>query len=248
MTKQSGRSDYEMICGLNPVKEALRARRVKELYISETRKKGLEEILELSKKANITVKWVENSFFDVRFQKGHQSVAALVKKKKVLDTGDLLKKIESRESALVIILDEIEDPRNLGAILRVADAAGADGVVIQKYRQAGISPEVIKSSAGAYEYVDIVMENNIKYSINAFKKEGFTIIGADIKAEKNLWQVDLRGKIGLIMGSEGRGIRETVLKLCDEIVFIPMLGKVNSLNVSVATGIIVFEALRQRMI
>lgn len=246
MTEQSGRLDPELICGINPVKEALRSGRVKELYISETRKKGLEEVLSLSRKADVPVKWVDSSFFDSRFPKGHQSIAALVKKRRLLQTDDLLKKIGSRESSLIIILDEIEDPRNLGAILRVAEAGGADGVVIQRHRQTGISPEVIKSSAGAYEYVDIAVENNIKYAINTLKKEGFTIIGSDSRAEKSLWDVSLRGRIGLVMGSEGKGIRQSVLRLCDEIVCIPMLGKVNSLNVSVATGIMVFEAMRQR--
>lgn len=246
MTGQSGRSDSELIYGINPVKEALRSGRVKELYISQRRKKGLEEFLELAQKAGIPIKWVETSFFDSHFTKGHQSIAALVKKKRLLDTGDLLKKIGSKESSLILILDGIEDPRNLGAILRVAEAGGADGVVIQKHRQAGISSEVIKSSAGAYEYVDIAVENNIKYAINTLKNEGFTIIGTDSKAKKTFWDVSLRGRIGLVMGSEGKGIKETVLRLCDEIVVIPMLGKVNSLNVSVATGIMVFEVIRQR--
>ncbi|MFN3740650.1 MAG: 23S rRNA (guanosine(2251)-2'-O)-methyltransferase RlmB [Thermodesulfovibrionales bacterium] len=246
MTGQSGRSDFELIYGVNPVKEALRSGRVKELYISENRKKGLEELFEICKKRAITVKTMEENFFSTRFPKGHQAVAALVRKKRFLDTGELLLKVKDKDSSIILILDEIEDPRNLGAILRVADAGGADGIIIQKYRQAGISSEVIKSSAGAYEYVDIAEESNIKYAINSLKEEGFTIIGAEATGEKSLWDTDMRGRIGIVIGSEGRGLRKTVLRMCDETVFIPMMGNVNSLNVSVACGIIIFEAIRQR--
>lgn len=246
MTKQSGRSDFELIYGVNPVKEALKAGRVKEVYISEGRKKGLEELFELSLKKEVPVKKVEENFFSSHFPKGHQAVAALVRKKRLLDTGELLLKVKNKDSAIILILDEIEDPRNLGAILRVADAGGADGIILQRYRQAGISSEVIKSSAGAYEYVDIAEENNIKYAINSLKDEGFTIIGAEATGENSLWDTDMRGRIGVVIGSEGRGLRKTVLGMCDEIVFIPMMGNVNSLNVAVACGIIIFEALRQR--
>ncbi len=246
MTGQNGRSDFELIYGVNPVKEAIRAGRVKEIYISEGRKKGLEELFELSKKRSIPVKKVEENFFNSRFPKGHQAIAALVKKKRLLDTGGLLLKVKNKDSAIIIILDEIEDPRNLGAILRVAAAGGADGVILQRYRQTGITSEVIKSSAGAYEYVEIAEENNIKYAINTLKEEGFTIIGAEVNGEKSLWDTDMRGRIGIVIGSEGRGLRKTVLEMCDERVFIPMMGRVNSLNVSVACGIIIFEALRQR--
>ncbi len=246
MTGQSGRSEFELIYGVNPVKEALRSGRVKEIYISESRKKGLEELFEICKKRAIPVKKVEENFFSSRFAKGHQAVAALVKKKRLIDTGELLLKVKDKDSSIMLILDEIEDPRNLGAILRVADAGGVDGIIIQKYRQVGISSEVIKSSAGAYEYVDIAEESNIKYAINSLKDEGFTIIGAEATAEKSLWDTDMRGKIGIVIGSEGRGLRKTVLGMCDETVFIPMMGNVNSLNVSVACGIIIFEALRQR--
>jgi 23S rRNA (guanosine2251-2'-O)-methyltransferase len=121
-----------------------------------------------------------------------------------------------------------------------------DGVIIQRRRQAGITPDVVKASAGAFEYVDIAEENNIKYAINLLKEEGFRLIALEAEGEKLLWDVELRGRIGLIIGSEGRGIRETVLRLADEIIKIPMLGKVNSLNVSVAAGIAIYEVLRQK--
>lgn len=248
MTGQNGRSESEFIYGINPVKEALKAGRVRELYISSSRKNELNEILQLSKELKIPLRIVEERFFTSRFPKGHQSVGALVRKKILTDTAGLLQKIGDKTSSLLIILDEIEDTRNFGAILRVAEAAGADGVIIQRRRQAGITPEVVKASAGAFEYVDIAEENNIKYAINLLKEEGFRIIALEAKGEKLIWEIELKGRIALIVGSEGGGIRETVLRLADEIIKIPMLGKVNSLNVSVAAGIAIYEVLRQKRI
>lgn len=248
MTGQNGRSESEFIYGINPVKEALKAGRVMELYISSSRKNELNEILQLSKELKIPLRIVEERFFTSRFPKGHQSVGALVRKKILTDTAGLLQKIGDKTSSLLIILDEIEDTRNFGAILRVAEAAGADGVIIQRRRQAGITPEVVKASAGAFEYVDIAEENNIKYAINLLKEEGFRIIALEAKGEKLIWEIELKGRIALIVGSEGGGIRETVLRLADEIIKIPMLGKVNSLNVSVAAGIAIYEVLRQKRI
>jgi 23S rRNA (guanosine2251-2'-O)-methyltransferase len=246
VTGQNGRSDSEFIYGINPVKEALKAGRVRELYISSSRKKELNEILQLSKELNIPLRIVEERFFSSRFPKGHQSIGALVRKKRLTDTAGLLKKVSDRSSCLFLLLDEVEDTRNFGAILRVAEAGGVDGVIIQRRRQAGITPDVVKASAGAFEYVDIAEENNIKYAINLLKEEGFRLIALEAEGEKLLWDVELRGRIGLIIGSEGRGIRETVLRLADEIIKIPMLGKVNSLNVSVAAGIAIYEVLRQK--
>jgi len=248
VTGQNGRSESEFIYGINPVKEALKAGRVMELYISSSRKNELNEILQLSKELKIPLRIVEERFFTSRFPKGHQSVGALVRKKILTDTAGLLQKIGDKTSSLLIILDEIEDTRNFGAILRVAEAAGADGVIIQRRRQAGITPEVVKASAGAFEYVDIAEENNIKYAINLLKEEGFRIIALEAKGEKLIWEIELKGRIALIVGSEGGGIRETVLRLADEIIKIPMLGKVNSLNVSVAAGIAIYEVLRQKRI
>jgi len=248
VTGQNGRSESEFIYGINPVKEALKAGRVRELYISSSRKNELNEILQLSKELKIPLRIVEERFFTSRFPKGHQSVGALVRKKILTDTAGLLQKIGDKTSSLLIILDEIEDTRNFGAILRVAEAAGADGVIIQRRRQAGITPEVVKASAGAFEYVDIAEENNIKYAINLLKEEGFRIIALEAKGEKLIWEIELKGRIALIVGSEGGGIRETVLRLADEIIKIPMLGKVNSLNVSVAAGIAIYEVLRQKRI
>ncbi len=246
MTVQNGQSSYEYIYGVNPVIEALRADRVLEIFLSEKRKKGLQRILDISSKKGISVRIVEEDFFST-FPKGHQSIAARVKRKRLLDTASLLKEIGSKEEALIIILDEIEDPRNVGAIIRVAEASGTDGLIIQRHRQAGITPAVIKASAGAFEFVRIAEENNIKYGIRLLKDEGFRIIAAEATAKTFLWDVELKGRIGLVVGSESKGIRETVLRLCDEIVRIPMVGRINSLNVSVATGVLVFEILRQRL-
>lgn len=246
MKRQNGRSDFDFVYGVNPVMEALKAGRVKEIYISDSRRKELKKIIDRCGTSDFSVKIVDDSFFNSRFPKGHQSIAARVESKRALDTVELIEKVLPKTDGFFIVLDEIEDPRNFGAILRVADASGADGVIIQRHRQAGVGPGVIKASAGAYEFVDIAEESNIKYAINTLKEYGFRIIGADAGGRTLLWETDLTGRIGLVIGSEARGIRQTILRLCDEVIKIPMMGKINSLNVSVATGVIAFEVLRQR--
>jgi len=145
-----------------------------------------------------------------------------------------------------LILDLIEDPQNFGAILRTADAAGVHAVIYQKRRSAGVVPSVWKASSGAVWHVNLVEINNIKYAIRALKDNNIKIIGAEAKGKNLLWETDLTQPVALITGSEGGGIRQSVLSLCEEVVSIPMKGMVNSLNVSVATALFVYEVIRQR--
>jgi len=249
--KQSeiARSDV-WIYGINPVFEALRAKRdIKVLYVSPGRQEKILQIMREAAFRGVPVQNPDPDFFDNTFPKGHQGVAARVSQKGYMNLDDLLA-IPSgeNETPLFVILDCIEDPRNLGAILRSVDAAGAHGVVIQAYRSAGLGPEVAKSSAGAVEYVPVAVVANIKHALHRMRKEGITVIGAETDARTSLWDMDLTVPLCIVIGSEGRGMRKTVREHCDLIANLPMRGKINSLNVSVATGIILFEALRQRFI
>jgi len=249
----TGRSSQssEWIYGLNPVLEAIRAgRNIQGLFISPGRHDS-PRILEIKKEAaqrNISIVKADAQFFDSTFSKGHQGIAAKVLPKAYCDLEELLRiPITKGETSLFIILDCIEDPRNFGAILRVADAAGIHGVIIQSYRSAPISPGVSKSSAGALEYVPVSMVANIKHAMKEMKERGITVVGADAGAAKVLWDIDLKVPLALVLGSEGKGLRKTVKEHCDILVKIPMQGKINSLNVSVAAGVVLFEILRQRM-
>jgi len=250
-TGQTGRlrSDSEWIYGLNPVLEALRAgRNIKGIFISSSRH---EKVLELKKEAegrNIAFKILDPNFFDRSFTKGHQGVAAEVSPKGYVSLDELLSiPLRKKETPLFIILDCIEDPRNFGAILRVADAAGIHGIVIQSHRSVTLGSEVSKVSAGAVEYVPVSIVANIKHAVYEMKKRGITVAGAEADAEKILWDLNFKLPLALVIGSEGKGLRKTVRESCDILVKLPMQGKINSLNVSVAAGIFAFEILRQRL-
>lgn len=251
MTRQTGESkwDNEFIYGINSVLEAVRAGRdIKEIFLLRGRRIS-PRIIEIeieAKKRNIPVRWTGRGFY-LRFPKGHQGVAAKVSPKGYIDLEDLLEiPTRNKETPFFIILDCIEDPRNLGAILRVADAAGVHGIVIQTYRSASLSPEVSKASAGAIEYVKVSKVTNIKHAIEEMKKRDITIIGAEADDGKLIWEIDLLSPLALVVGSEGKGLRKTVKESCDIIARLPMKGRINSLNVSVAVGIFAFEIFRKR--
>lgn len=249
----TGRSsqDSEWIYGLNPVVEAIRAgRNIQSLFISSGRhdSPGILEIKKEAEQRNISIVRADAQFFNSTFPKGHQGIAAKVLPKTYSDFEELLRiPITKGEKPLFVILDCIEDPRNFGAILRVADAAGVHGVIIQSYRSAPLGPGVSKSSAGAVEYVPVTMVANIKHAAKEMKERGITVVGADAGADNVAWDIDLKVPLAIVIGSEGKGLRKTVKEHCDILVRIPMYGKINSLNVSVATGIVLFEILRQRM-
>lgn len=238
----------EWIYGLNPVLEALKAgRNVKVLYIASSRHEKVVEVRRDAEMRGIPIETADPFFFDSRFPKGHQGVAAKVVHKGYTSLNDLLMiPLKKSEIPLFIILDSIEDPRNFGAILRTADAAGAHGVIIQSYRSVSLGPEVSKTSAGAVEYVPVSIVTNIKHAIHDMKEKRITVIGAEAGVHPAIWEKDLNVPLAIVIGSEGKGIRKTVGESCDMMVSLPMRGKINSLNVSVATGIILFEILRQR--
>lgn len=239
----------EWIYGLNPVLEAIKVgRKIQTLFISSSRHNNVPELKKEAEDRNIHIKISDPSFFDSIFPKGHQGVAARVLPKSYIDLEGLLEiPLRKNETPLFIILDCIEDPRNFGAILRVADAAGAHGIVIQSHRSVTLSSEVSKASAGALEYVSVSMVANIKHAIYKMKERGIKVIGAEPGAGLGIWDLDLRVPLAIVIGSEGKGLRKTVSESCDVLVRLPMQGRINSLNVSVATGILTFEILRQRL-
>ena len=237
------------IYGLNPVLEALRARRnIKEVYISSGRHEKLFLIKKETESRGIALRIGDVAFFNERFPKGHQGIAVKVSEKGYMDIYELLNIPEKRnEIPFFLILDCIEDPGNVGAILRSADAAGVHGVIVQEHRSAGLSPAVSKASAGAVEYVAVSQVSNIKHAISEMKEREITIIGAESGSGNMPWDVDFSVPAGIVIGSEGRGLRKTVSEKCDFVVSIPMRGRVNSLNVSVASAVLMFEVLRQRV-
>ncbi len=238
----------EWIYGLNPVLEALRAgRNIRALYVSSGRHEKVGQVRKEAETRGVSVETSDPGFFDKRFPKGHQGVAARVVPKGYVSLDELLAiPAERSEAALFVILDGIEDPRNFGAILRTSDAAGVHGVVIPSHRATGLGPEVAKASAGAVEYVPVSMVSNIKHAMREMKEKGITVVGSEAGDYPALWEADFTVPLALVIGSEGKGARKTVRENCDIITNIPMTGKVNSLNASVAAGVVLFEILRQR--
>ena len=218
------------------------------VYISASRRERVPELEDALARQGMQAKKVEESFFDERFAKGHQGIAARMEPREYSRLEDLLLvPAEKGQPPLFLLLDGIEDPRNFGSILRVADAGGVNGVVIPSHRAAPLTSETVKASAGASEHVMISMVPNIKHAIRVMKEKDIVIVGAEADGQVPVWEADLAGPVALVVGSEGAGMRRTVKGHCDLIVRLPMQGKVNSLNVSVATGIIIFEIMRQRM-
>lgn len=244
-----GRKREEWIYGLNPVLEAIKSgRQVKSVFLSRSRREGIPGIEREILSRGIALKKTDQFFFDSRFPKGHQGIAAVVAPREYADFDDMLA-IPSRknEAPFFLVLDCVEDPRNFGAILRVADAGGVHGVVIQSHRSATLVPEAMKASAGAAEHIPVAMVANVKHAIKSMKEMGLLIIGAEAGMDRTIWDFDLEVPLALVIGSEGKGLRKTVKDDCDMLASLPMRGKVGSLNVSVAAGIMIFEIMHQRI-
>ena len=249
-TGQAGRSRSrdEWVYGLNPVLEAVRSgREIKAVFLSSSRREGIADIEREIVSRGIRPKRADQLFFDSRFPKGHQGVAAVVAPREYADFDEMLEiPTAKNEPPFFLVLDCVEDPRNFGAILRVADAGGVHGVVIQTHRSATLVPEAIKASAGASEYIPVAMVTNVKHAIRDMRERGLLILGAEAGMETTIWDVDLKAPLALVIGSEGKGLRKTVKEDCDILVSLPMRGRVNSLNVSVAAGIMIYEIIQQR--
>lgn len=243
------RAREEWIYGLNPVLEAIRSgRKIKSVFLSRSRREGLAGIEEELRSRGIALKKADPFFFDSRFPKGHQGIAAAVAPREYADLDAMLEIPSQRsEPPFFLVLDCVEDPRNFGAILRTADAGGVHGVVIQSHRSATLVPEAVKASAGAAEHIPVAMVANIKNAIRDMREMGLLIVGAEAGADRAVWDVDLAGPLALVVGSEGKGLRKTVREDCDMLASLPMKGKVGSLNVSVAAGVMIYEITHQRI-
>lgn len=239
-----------MIYGINPVLEALRARRVKAIRVSSRTDERLAAVLRLADEQGIAVRRVTTEELDRAARSAsshkalHQGIVADVRGSEALTVEDLV--IGARGPALLVVLDGIEDPHNVGAILRTVDAAGADGVVRQSRHAAALDGAAAKASAGAVAHVKVAEVVNIARALEALKEAGVWTVGLTGDAPKRYDEVDLTLPTALVVGAEGTGLRRLVRERCDWLVSIPMQGHVQSLNVSVATGIALFEGVRQR--
>jgi len=240
----------EIIYGMNPVSEALRGtRRAFELFVAGTATdRRLEKLLNLAAEKGVPVRKREKADLSrLCGTEHHQGVALRVEGFTYAELEDVLERCRaSEEKGLLLVLDGVQDPHNLGAIIRSAACAGAQGVIIPKDRAARITPTVEKASAGAVETVAVAQVTNVAQTLEELKQAGFWIFGAADSARDELYGLDLTGDVVLVIGSEGEGIRPLVRKTCDGLFSIPMRGGVSSLNASVAAGIALFEAVRQR--
>jgi 23S rRNA (guanosine2251-2'-O)-methyltransferase len=234
-----------LIYGINPVLEALRAGRVKELRVSERARGRIREVLQVAARGHVPVRHVSPSELD-RAAKGavHQGVIADATEGASLAIEDLVREAEG--PPLIVVLDSIEDPHNVGAILRTADAAGVSGVVRQSRHAAALGGAAAKASAGAVAHVKIAEVVNIARALETLKALGVWTVGLAGDAPRRYDEIDLTLPTALVVGAESTGLRRLVRERCDWLASIPMHGRVQSLNVSVATGIAVFEAVRQR--
>lgn len=235
------------IFGRHPVKEALRSgRAANTLFIAEgVRMGGMSPLVAMAKQAGIPVKFVPRRKLD-QLSEGspHQGVGLSVS---AVEYADLDAILDSCETPFLILLDEVEDPHNLGAIIRTADATGAHAVVIPKRRACGITPTVVKASAGAVEYVPVCRVGNLAETISELTERGVWVFGLHPEGERDFRQVDWKGPCALVVGSEGKGLRELTKKRCDELVSLPSAGRLASLNASVAAGIAMYEVYSQRV-
>lgn len=239
----------DKIIGRNPVMEAIRSgRSIDKILIKKGKYEGsVIPIIKKAKSAGIIIQEVDRGKLDVVAEgENHQGIIAYVSAYEYVTVGDILDRAaEKNEAPFVIICDRITDPHNLGAIIRTANCVGAHGVIIPKRNSVGLNSIVAKTSAGAVEYTPVAKVTNISKTIDELKEKGLWIAGADMDGEE-MYKVDLKGALGLVIGSEGEGISRLVREKCDFIASIPMGGDINSLNASVAAGVLMYEALRQR--
>jgi len=236
------------IIGRNPVIEALKSGRdIDKLMVSHGAEGSINKIIGMAKERKIPIYQSDKAALDrATGGKPHQGVVAYASAYSYGEMEDVYAKAaEKNEAPLVIILDNLEDPHNLGAIMRTAECAGAHGVIIPKRRSCGLTETVAKSSAGAIEYMPCVRVGNIAKTIDALKEEGFWICACDM-GDTLYYQQDLTGKLAVVIGSEGNGISPLVKKKCDFVVSMPMVGKITSLNASNAAAVLMYEIRRQR--
>lgn len=239
-----------VICGRNAVLEAFRSgKTIDRLYVQEGVADGtLQSILRTAKKTDAVINFVNKDRLN-KYAEGdkHQGVVAMAAAYNYAEVEDILNAAkEKEEPPFIIVLDDIEDPHNLGAIIRTANQAGAHGVIIPKRHAVGLTATVARTSAGAINYTPVAKVTNISRTIEELKEKGIWFACADMSGEL-MYNCNLTGAIGLVIGSEGSGVSRLVKEKCDFVVKIPMFGQIDSLNASVATGVLSYEIVRQRM-
>lgn len=242
--------ENEILSGKNPVLEALRAgREMNKVWIAEgVKKAGITEILELAKEAGVIVQFVpKNKVEQLTDGANHQGIAASVAAYRYAEIDELFELAASRnEDPFFLILDELEDPHNLGSILRTADATGVHGVIIPRRRAVGLTGVVAKTSTGAIEHIPVARVGNLSQTVEDLKKRGLWIAGTDAKGSSDYRRMDAKLPLAIIIGSEGKGMSRLLKEKCDFLYHMPMVGQVTSLNASVAAAILMYEVLRNR--
>jgi 23S rRNA (guanosine2251-2'-O)-methyltransferase len=239
----------DIIFGIHPVSEALKRGERRFDYVSIAKDRNdprVQRIVDDCRAQGISVRFVAREDIDRATRtSNHQGVMAQTTSKKFTDIDDLLEH-KRGEYSFLLVLDGVEDPHNLGALLRSADGAGVDGVIIPERRAAGISGTVVKTSAGAAEHLNVARVTNIARTLEELKEKNVWIVGLDERGDKSYDELDYKMNCAIVMGAEGKGLHDLVRRKCDMLVNIPMTGAVSSLNVSVAGGIVMYEVLRQR--
>lgn len=235
--------------GRNAVLEALRAAKpIDKLYVLDGCPDGpVRTIIREAKKGDTIINYVKKERLDQLSETGHhQGVIAMAASYEYATVEDILEKArEKGEAPFIFVLDNIEDPHNLGAMIRTANLAGAHGVIIPKRRAVGLTPTVARTSAGAINYTPVAKVTNLKQTMEQLKKEGMWFVCADMDGTP-YYQMDLKGPMGLVIGNEGEGVSRLIKETCDFVASIPMKGDIDSLNASVAAGVLAFEIARQR--
>ena len=240
--------DQEMVCGINAVNEiiSIRPNSVTTLFIEDDKGKRIQELDQLAKQNNIEVVLQDPSFFQQNFSEmNHQSVA-IICHKRLEENENYLENLFEKDNLLLLILEHITDPHNVGACIRTAAAAGVDAVIVPKNRSCHLTPTVRKISSGGAELIPFVVVTNIVRTINKLKSAGVMIYGTDMKASKLHNEITYGDKSALIIGSEDKGLKRLTLENCDEIINIKMPGRIESLNASVSTGVMLFQMINQQ--
>jgi 23S rRNA (guanosine2251-2'-O)-methyltransferase len=242
--------EEQYLAGKHPVLEALKAgRALNKIWLSEHAQRHLVgPILEEAKARGVVVQYADKRKLDQMVPDlTHQGVVAQAAAMAYVEVEELLARAAERgEAPLLVLLDEVEDPHNLGSVLRTADCTGVHGVIVPKRRSASLTAVVAKTSAGAIEYVPVARVSNLVQTIEKLKDAGVWIAGAAGEAETDVYRSNLKGPLAIVIGNEGRGLSRLVREKCDFLISLPMFGRINSLNASVAAGVILYEALRQR--
>ena len=240
--------DQEMVCGINSVNEiiSIRPNSVTTLFIEDDKGKRIQELDQLAKQNNIEVVLQDSSFFQKNFSEmNHQSVA-IICHKRLEENENFLENLFEKDNLLLLILEHITDAHNVGACIRSAAAAGVDAVIVPKNRSCHLTPTVRKISSGGAELIPFVVVTNIVRTINKLQSAGVMIYGTDMKASKLHNEITYGDKSALIIGSEDKGLKRLTLENCDEIIKVKMPGRIESLNASVSTGIMLFQIINQQ--